>query len=90
MATALTMEGIEKSFGANTVLTGVDFAVEFGEVHSLVGENGAGKSTLVKILQGLYIADAGHITVDGVQVKQGDRVPAKDLGIGMVFQESPP
>ena len=41
MATALTMEGIEKSFGANTVLTGVDFAVEFGEVHSLVGENGA-------------------------------------------------
>lgn len=87
MATALTMEGIEKSFGASTVLTGVDFAVEFGEVHSLVGENGAGKSTLVKILQGLYIADAGHITVDGVQVKQGDRVPAKDLGIGMVFQE---
>lgn len=59
------MQGIEKAFDANRVLKGVDFEVLAGEVHTLAGENGAGKSTLMKILQGVYSADAGEISVDG-------------------------
>ena len=49
----LDMKGIEKEFGRNRVLKGVDLQVSAGEVVSLVGENGAGKSTLMNILFGM-------------------------------------
>ena len=59
------MTGIKKSFGTNSVLRGVDFDIQPGEVHALMGENGAGKSTLMNILTGLHKLDAGEIMVDG-------------------------
>lgn len=57
----LRMRGIEKRFGGVTVLRGVDFDLERGEVHALLGENGAGKSTFVKILSGAHRPDGGAI-----------------------------
>ncbi|WP_052132824.1 sugar ABC transporter ATP-binding protein [Kocuria rosea] len=84
---AVSMQGIEKAFGANRVLQGVDFEVLAGEVHTLAGENGAGKSTLMKILQGVYSADAGDIAVDDHSVTINSPIAAREAGVGMVFQE---
>ena len=48
----LEMKSICKSFGTTQILFNIDFDIECGEVHALVGENGAGKSTLIKVLAG--------------------------------------
>ena len=84
---AIEMKGIVKGFNGNPVLHGVDFELRPGEVHALMGGNGAGKSTLMKILQGVYTADAGEIRVNGSSVVIRSPQDAKNAGIGMVFQE---
>jgi len=81
------MRAICKSFNGVRVLQDVDFEVRKGEVHALVGGNGAGKSTLMKIMQGVYQADAGEILVDGKPIQIHSIQDAKAAGIGMVFQE---
>lgn len=57
--------GIRKSFGARTVLDGVDLAVRPGEIFALLGPNGAGKTTLIRILATLLRPDAGTATIAG-------------------------
>ena len=69
--------GIEKRFGPQTVLRGVDLAVGPGEVHALVGQNGSGKSTLVKALAGYHGIDGGVVRVDGHDMRLPMR--ARDL-----------
>ncbi|MEZ4659502.1 MAG: ABC transporter ATP-binding protein [Caldilineaceae bacterium] len=64
----------------------VNLAVRTGEIHALLGENGAGKSTLMRILYGLYHADAGEIRVGGQPVTIGSPKDAIAAGIGMVTQ----
>jgi len=83
----ITMQGISKAFGPVRVLEGVDFAVAGGEIHALMGENGAGKSTLMKILCGVYAADAGSISIDGGPVTVRSTRDAEALGIAMIHQE---
>ncbi len=86
-APVVRMSNISKSFSGNEVLHGVDFELRPGEVHALVGGNGAGKSTLMKILEGVYTPDEGQIEVGGRDVEIRSPHDARDLGIGMIFQE---
>jgi len=81
------MEKICKSFGANNVLTEVDFALAAGEICALLGENGAGKSTLMNILGGVLPADSGRILLDGREVSFASPVESLDAGIGFIHQE---
>ena len=83
----ITMKGIEKSFGSNSVLRGVDFSLKAGEVHALMGENGAGKSTLMNILTGLHQADAGSIKVNGEETRYENPKEAELQGLSFIHQE---
>ncbi len=82
------MEGITKSFFGVQVLKEVDFDLDYGEVHVLLGENGAGKSTLMKILSGAYQLDTGSIILDGqkLDLSAYDPRTAEDLGIVTIYQ----
>jgi simple sugar transport system ATP-binding protein len=86
MAPAVEMRGITKTFPGVTANDGVDFTVEKGEIHGLLGENGAGKTVLMSVLYGLYRPDAGEIIIDGVKVEIESPAAAMNLGIGMVHQ----
>ncbi len=82
------MHDIVKNFPGVCALDHVNFDLNKGEIHVLVGENGAGKSTLVKILAGVLPLDSGAITIDGNPVSISNPSQAQRLGIGTVFQES--
>lgn len=83
----IRMHGINKAFGPVRVLEGVEFRLGAGEIHALMGENGAGKSTLMKILCGVYQADAGGIEVDDHPVHIRNTRDAEHLGIAIIHQE---
>jgi simple sugar transport system ATP-binding protein len=80
------MRGIVKRFDGFDALKGVDFTLERGEIHGLLGENGAGKSTLMNILYGLHTLDAGTIELGGEPVRLRTPQDAIAHGIGMVHQ----
>ncbi|WP_019004569.1 sugar ABC transporter ATP-binding protein [Cohnella laeviribosi] len=83
----LEMRNISKSFNGVKVLHDVNFSVNKGEVHALMGGNGAGKSTLMKILTGVYTADKGEILIEGKPVSIKSYEDAKANKISMIFQE---
>lgn len=85
-APLLRCRGIVKRFGSFVANDRVDFDIQPGEVHALVGENGAGKSTLMSMLYGLLRPDAGGIEYDGKPVVFRSCADAIAAGIGMVFQ----
>lgn len=72
----LSVDKIEKSFGARTLFSGASFQVNPGNRFALVGPNGAGKTTLLKIIMGLDTPDAGTITF------------AKEVNVGYLEQET--
>jgi simple sugar transport system ATP-binding protein len=86
MSSALELRGIVKTFGALRANDGVDLAVEWGQVHALLGENGAGKSTLMNVVYGLISLDSGEVIFDGKPVTIHGPQDAISLGIGMVHQ----
>jgi len=83
----LKMKGIVKRFPGVLALNNVDFTLQKGEIHALMGENGAGKSTLIKMLTGVYPMDSGTVTVEGKEVHIGSPQDAQDNGISTVYQE---
>lgn len=83
----MEMRGISKRFNDHTVLSGINFSVDKGQVHAIIGENGAGKSTLMKILAGLFVPDSGEIVIDGQLVDIANPKQAQELGIAMIYQE---
>jgi general nucleoside transport system ATP-binding protein len=84
---AFAMRKIVKRFPGVLANSEVDFDIEAGEIHALLGENGAGKSTLMQILYGFHAMDSGQIAVDGQPVAIESPRDAIALGIGMVHQE---
>jgi len=87
MSYVLEARGIGKHFVGVQALDGVSFGLRPGTVHAVVGGNGAGKSTLMKILSGVYRADAGRILLDGEVVKFADPREAERAGIAIIYQE---
>ena len=83
----LEMKGIHKAFSGVHALKGVDFTLEEGEIHALLGENGAGKSTLMNILGGVFPADSGDILLSGNKVQIASPQDSKGLGISFIHQE---
>lgn len=83
----LLMENITKHFPGVLALDDVRFDLQKGEVHVLLGENGAGKSTLMKILSGAYVKDHGKIVIDKQQKEIESPRRARELGIGIIYQE---
>jgi len=83
---AAELQGITKRFGAVLACDDVDFSLQRGEIHGILGENGAGKSTLMKVLIGLALPDAGSIAIDGEPCRIRDPAEAAERGIGMVHQ----
>jgi simple sugar transport system ATP-binding protein len=82
----LELRGITKRYPGIVADDNVDFDLERGEVHALLGENGAGKSTLMNILYGLTKPDEGEIVVGGRQMSFSSARDAIAAGIGMVHQ----
>ena len=85
--TILKMRGIQKYFSGVHALNGVDFDLQAGEVHALMGENGAGKSTLIKVLCGIHKRDGGSIELFGEEVDFNNIAEAQDAGISVIHQE---
>jgi putative ABC transport system ATP-binding protein len=92
-ATALTVQGVRKTFEAENApvraLRGVDLTVPRGEFAALMGPSGCGKSTLLNLVAGLEVADEGRITVDGEDVtgrSEDDLARMRRRHIGIVFQ----
>ena len=83
----LKMTDISKSFFGVTVLDHVDFSVERGEIHALLGENGAGKSTLMNILAGVYTRDSGQVVFNGKPLEHSTVAATEQAGIAFVHQE---
>ncbi|HMR64232.1 MAG TPA: ATP-binding cassette domain-containing protein, partial [Anaerolineae bacterium] len=87
MPDLIDMQNITKIYSNGVVANrDVNFSVQKGEIHALVGENGAGKSTLMKILYGLEQKTGGRILLNGQATEIKNPHQAIDLGIGMVHQ----
>ena len=80
---ALQLLGVERSYGAQRVLHGVDLAVERGSFVSLLGPSGSGKTTILRLIAGFERPTAGRILIDGHDVTA---VPAHRRPVGVVFQ----
>jgi putative multiple sugar transport system ATP-binding protein len=89
MTAMLEMRSVSKSFAGVQALRDVNFTVEAGQIHALVGENGAGKSTLMKVLSGVYPHGdyEGSIIYEGEERRFRDINDSEALGIIIIHQE---
>jgi len=88
--TIVEMKAINKSFGSNKVLHDVDFSLERGSIHALLGENGAGKSTLVNILGKVVSKDSGAVFINGREIDYTNAANAANAAkntISFIHQE---
>ncbi|MGE3619149.1 MAG: ATP-binding cassette domain-containing protein [Acidimicrobiia bacterium] len=80
------VRGATKALGGVEVLNGIDFAVEAGTVHALIGPNGSGKTTFLNAVSGFVPLDRGHEEVLGVDVSGRRPAARARLGLGRTFQ----
>ncbi len=84
--TSVALNGIVKRFPGVIANDHINFDVQAGEVHALLGENGAGKTTLMRILYGLYPPDEGQILINDQPVRIHSPADSIRLGLGMIHQ----
>ena len=87
----LDVEAIEVSRGGRSVVRGISFSADRGELVALMGPSGAGKTTVLRAIAGLEGIDRGQVVVNGVVVAAGQQVPGANLRplhqqVGFVFQ----
>lgn len=82
----IELKGITKVFGKVIANNNINFTVNKGEIHALLGENGSGKSTLMNVLSGIYTPDSGSVFVGEKEVQLKSPAHSIDLGIGMIHQ----
>ncbi len=83
----LQTKQLSKQFNGIYALKNINFSLEAGEIHGLVGENGAGKSTLIKILTGVYSLDEGEVLWNGQPVVNFSPVKIRKMGISVIHQD---
>jgi ABC-type sugar transport system ATPase subunit len=83
----LQTKHLSKQFNGIYALKDINFSLEAGEIHGLVGENGAGKSTLIKILTGVYSLDEGEMLWNGQPVLNNNPVKSREMGISVIHQD---
>jgi simple sugar transport system ATP-binding protein len=88
MAPIIEMRKMTKAYRGIPAVKDIDFVLEKGEIHALLGENGAGKSTLTKIMAGVVEATSGTMIYRGREVAFASPHAALENGIAMVFQET--
>jgi branched-chain amino acid transport system ATP-binding protein/sulfate-transporting ATPase len=88
MTALLEARGLSKRFGGVLALDDLDVAVAAGEILGLIGPNGSGKTTLFNVITGIYAADAGRITFNGVDITNVSSPTIYRVGISRTFQRS--
>lgn len=84
----ISVEGLEKRYGAIEALGGLALSVSRGEILAVVGPCGCGKTTLLRILAGLESPDSGRVLIDGIEVSSPSRTVAPHKRrLSMVFQD---
>jgi simple sugar transport system ATP-binding protein len=84
----LELQKATKKYAGIAAIEEVDFQLQRGEIHALLGENGAGKSTLTKVMAGVVSLTSGQLLVEGQVVHFKSPIQARQHGIAMVFQET--
>jgi ABC-2 type transport system ATP-binding protein len=89
MSTVISVSGLQKSYGTNRAVAGVDLEIRQGEIFALLGPNGAGKTTTVEILEGFRHRDAGTVSVLGFDpATRGGAAQSWRDRIGIVLQST--
>jgi len=86
----ITIKGLHKSFGEQTVLNGIDLTVEPGENLAVLGRSGTGKSVLLKLIIGLQQPDSGSICIHGQEIAglPMDKLNEIRMKVGFLFQQA--
>ncbi|MFB2550142.1 ABC transporter ATP-binding protein [Ensifer soli] len=88
MSALLDIRGLKKQFGGVTALSGVDLAIDEGEILGVVGPNGSGKTTLFNVVTGVYRPTAGSVTLRGRDITGIPAHAISQHGIGYTFQQA--
>ncbi|MFQ5827765.1 MAG: ABC transporter ATP-binding protein [Candidatus Methylomirabilia bacterium] len=86
MKPAIELVGVRKNFGATEIIRGVDWAVQEGELHAMIGPNGGGKSTLFNLITGKYEVTAGRIALRGEDITNRTPYEVNRKGLSRSFQ----
>lgn len=86
MSNIIDVHGLTKRYGDQTVVKGIDFSVEKGEIFGILGPNGAGKTTTLEMLEALRTIDDGTAVIDGIDVAKNPK-KIKDI-IGIQLQST--